>query len=130
MLNLASSAPLKFPLVEISCRAGGAPLSKTRVFEKGRRNRKGSGKSGLNLSQNSFLISASQKARVRLSFERGHDDQTDKDRSHSRAGEAETSRRGQGRASAIVRCRRQHVETDAARLRPRADRRPEPCIAA
>jgi peptide/nickel transport system substrate-binding protein len=30
-------------------------------------------------------VSASQKARVRLSFERGHDDQTDKDRSHQTA---------------------------------------------
>jgi hypothetical protein len=37
------------------------------------------GKSGLNISQNTFLISASQKARVRLSFERVHDDETDKD---------------------------------------------------
>ena len=80
------------------------PLSKTEVFEKVCRNGKGRGKNRLNLSQNSFLISASQKARVRLSFERGHDDQTDKDRSHSRAGEAATSRRGQGRASAIIRC--------------------------
>src|SRR5271155_3639744 len=70
------------------------------------------------------------KARVRLSFARGHDDQTDKDRSHTRAGEAATFRRGQGRASAIIRCRRQHVETDAAGLCPRVDRRPEPCLAA
>lgn len=53
---------------------------------------------------------------MRLSFARGHDDQTDKDRSHTRAGEAATFRRGQGRASAIIRCRRHHVETDAARL--------------
>ena len=67
-------------------------LSKTRVFERVCRTGKVTGKSGLNLSQNSFLISASQKARVRLSFERGHDDQTDKARSHSRAGEAATSR--------------------------------------
>src|SRR6202521_6263603 len=94
-------------------------LLKTRVFEKVCRNGKGRAKSRLNLSQNSFLISASQKARVRLSFERSHDDQTDKDRSHSRAGEAATSRRGQDRASAIIRCRRQDVETDVARLRPR-----------
>jgi hypothetical protein len=28
------------------------------------------------LSRNSFLISTSQKARVRVSFERAHDDQT------------------------------------------------------
>jgi hypothetical protein len=45
-------------------------LSKTRVFERVCRTGKVTGKSGLNLSQNSFLISASQKARVRLSFER------------------------------------------------------------
>ena len=42
-----------------------------------------------------------------MSFERVHDDQTDKDRSHRRAGEAATSPvRGEGRASAIIRCRR------------------------
>jgi len=44
-------------------------LSNTVVFEKACRNEKGRGKSGLNLSQNSFLISASQKVRVWLSFE-------------------------------------------------------------
>jgi hypothetical protein len=105
-------------------------LLKTRVFEKGGVTGKFHEQNRLNVSQNSFLISASQKARVRLSFERGHDDQTDKDRSHSRAGEAATFRRGQGRASAIIRCRRHHVEADAARLCPRVDRRPEPCLAA
>src|SRR5882762_4260422 len=105
-------------------------LLKTRVFERVCQTGKVTAKSGLNLSQNSFLISASQKARVRLSFERGHDDQTDKDRSHSRAGKTETPRRGQARASAIIRCRRHHVETDADRLCPRVDRRPEPCLAA
>ena len=46
-----------------------------------RQTRKLTGKSGLNLSQNSFLISASQKVTVRLSFERVHDHQTEKDRS-------------------------------------------------
>jgi hypothetical protein len=55
-------------------------LSKTRVFERDRVSGKFRNKNSLNASQNSFLISASQKARVRLSFERGHDDQTDKDR--------------------------------------------------
>jgi len=44
-------------------------LSNTVVFEKACRNEKGRGKNGLNLSQNSFLISASQKVRVWLSFE-------------------------------------------------------------
>ena len=38
--------------------------------------------------------------------------------------------RVEGRASAIIRCRRHHVETDADRLCPRFDRRPEPCLAA
>jgi hypothetical protein len=37
------------------------------------------------------LISASQKIKVRLSFERVHDDQRDKGWSPSRAGEATTS---------------------------------------
>jgi len=54
---------------------------------------------------------------VRLSFERAHDDQTDKGRSPIPAGEAATSAgRAEGRASAIIRCRRHHVETDADRL--------------
>jgi DNA invertase Pin-like site-specific DNA recombinase len=77
------------------------------------------------------LISASQKVKVRLSFERVHDDQTDKGWSPSRAGEATTSAAdAEGRASAIIGCRRDHVETDADRLCPRVDRRPEPCLAA
>ena len=50
-----------------------------------------SAKSELNLSQNSFLISASQKVRVRLSFERVHDDQTDKGSTPSHASKAATS---------------------------------------
>jgi DNA invertase Pin-like site-specific DNA recombinase len=50
---------------------------------------------------------------VRLSFERVHDDQTDKERSRSRAGEAATSAgRAEARASAIIRCGRHHVETE------------------
>jgi hypothetical protein len=52
--------------------------------------------------------SASQKVRVWLSFERVYDDHLDKDWSHSRA-----KRRGpigEGRASAIIRCRRHHAE--------------------
>jgi DNA invertase Pin-like site-specific DNA recombinase len=50
------------------------------------------------------------------SFERVYDDQTDKNRSHSRAGEAATSAgEAEGGASAIIRCRRDHVETDADR---------------
>ena len=94
-------------------------------------NRKSYWQKCLNLSQNAFLILPSQKVRVRLSFERVHDDQTDKGWSPSRAGEAATSAgRGEGRASAIIRCRRRHVETDADRLCPRFDRRPEPCLAA
>src|SRR5271165_1233754 len=95
-------------------------LRKTVVFERRRPTRKISDKSGLNLSQNTFLISTSRKARMRLSFERVHDDQTDKGRSPSRAGEAATAAgRLEGRASAIIRCRRHHVETDADRLCPR-----------
>jgi hypothetical protein len=50
--------------------------SKTVVFEKARYPGKGAAKNGLNLSRNTFLISASQKVRVGLSFERVHDDQT------------------------------------------------------
>ena len=50
--------------------------SKTVLFERVLQTEKLMGKSGLNLSQNSFLISTSQKVRVRLSFERIHDDQT------------------------------------------------------
>jgi hypothetical protein len=49
-------------------------LSKRRVFERECRTEKVGVKSGFNLSQNSFLISTSQKVRVRLSFERAHDD--------------------------------------------------------
>jgi hypothetical protein len=48
--------------------------SKTAVFERNRPDRKSSVESRLNLSQNTFLISASQKARVRLSFKRGYGD--------------------------------------------------------
>jgi hypothetical protein len=108
---------------EIKSFASSESLSKTEVFERACRNGKIRGKSGLNLSRNSFLISTSQKVRVRLSFERVHDDQTDKDHSHSRAGEAATSTgRAEDRADAIIRCRRGYVETDAHRLRPGVDR--------
>jgi DNA invertase Pin-like site-specific DNA recombinase len=49
---------------------------------------------------------------VRLSFERVHDDQTDKGRSPSRAGEAATSAgRAEGRTDAIIRCWRDHEIT-------------------
>jgi DNA invertase Pin-like site-specific DNA recombinase len=58
-----------------------------------------------------------------LSFERAHDDQTDKDSSHGRTGEAAASAGSAKGTSAIIRCRRDHVETDAARLCPRVDRR-------
>src|SRR5271170_1047432 len=106
-------------------------LRKRRVFERVYRTGKVTSKSGLNLSQNAFLIPASQKVRVRLSFKKVHDDQTDKGRSSSRAGEAATSAgRAEGRASTIIRCRRNHVETDAGRLCPCFDRRAEPCLAA
>jgi hypothetical protein len=68
-----------------------------------RQTEKFTGKSGLNLSQNAFLISASQKVRVRLSFERAHDHQTEKDRPPSRAVEAATSAgRAESCASAII----------------------------
>ena len=59
---------------------------------------------------------------MRLSFERAHDDQTEKHSSHSRTGD---SGGFGGRAKgtrAIIRCRRDHVETDADRLCPRVDR--------
>jgi Transposase DDE domain group 1 len=49
-------------------------------FERVRRNRQGRTASRLNVSQYSFLISASRKVRCRLSFERVHDDKTDKER--------------------------------------------------
>src|ERR1700730_2362588 len=130
MVSCSRSQSLEIASHPLTKQHPGDCLSKTRVFERVCQIGKVTGKSGLNLSQNSFLISASQKERVRLSFERGHDDQTDKDRSHSRAGEAATFRRGQGHASAIIRCRRHHVEADADRLCPRVDRRPEPCLAA
>jgi DNA invertase Pin-like site-specific DNA recombinase len=64
-----------------------------------------------------------------LSFERAYDDETEKDGAHGRTGEATTSAaRAEGRASAVIRCRRDYVETDAARLCPRVDRRPEPAL--
>ena len=70
----------------------GIALKKRRVFERVCRTGKVTGKSGLNLSQNTSLISASQKVRVRLSVERVHEDQTDK-----------------GRSSALARCLRLHA---------------------
>src|SRR5215469_9500237 len=109
---------------------GGGAHAKLKIFYLHRPNRP-SAKNGLNLSQNSLVISASQKARVRLSCERVHDDQTEKDGADDRTGEAATSAvRAEGRASAVVRCRRDHFETDADRLCPRVDRRPEPSLAA
>src|ERR1700751_2557779 len=67
----------------------------------------------------------SAKVRGRLSFERVHDDQTGKDSSPNRAGEAATSAGcAEGCASEIIRRRRSHVEADAARLCPRVDCRP------
>ena len=49
---------------------------------------------------------------MRLSFERAHDDQTDKDPPLSHTGEAATSADcAEARASEIIRCRRNHVET-------------------
>jgi hypothetical protein len=51
---------------------------------------------------------------VRLSFKRGYDDQTDKGSTPSHASEAATSADlAEGRASAIIRCRRDHVKTGA-----------------
>ena len=51
--------------------------------------------------------------RVRLSFESAHDDQTEKDGSHRRTSEAATSAgRAEGRATAIIGCRRNHGEAD------------------
>jgi hypothetical protein len=61
-------------------------LSKTRVFERVCQTGKVTGKSGLNLSQNAFLISASQKVKVGLRFERVMAIKRIKDRSRSRAG--------------------------------------------
>jgi hypothetical protein len=86
-------------------------------------NRKVRAESGLNLSQNSFLISVSQKVSCRLSFERVHADKTDKDRSHGLAGQSTTPHCEEGRASTFnaTRYRPHDVETDADRLRPRFD---------
>jgi hypothetical protein len=87
------------------------------LFEKDRLTRKRAAENSLNPSQNPFLISASQKAKVRLSFERVYDDQTEKDCTLGRAREAATSTGcTEDRASAIIRCRGDHVETDADRL--------------
>ena len=65
---------------------------------------------------------------VRLSFERVHDKQTDKDSSHGRARQStRPPHYEEDRASAINVTHRRSlpVETDADRLRPRFDRRPE-----
>src|SRR6516165_11544575 len=71
------------------------------------------------------------KGKSVVEFRGGHDDQTDKDPPLNRAGEAATSAGcAEGRASANIRCRRNHVEADVARLCPRVDRRPKPCLAA
>ena len=76
--------------------------SKTVLFERVLQTEKLMGKSGLNLSQNSFLISTSQKVRVRLSFERVYGNQTDKDISHDRSPQSATPRSKEGRAIAII----------------------------
>ena len=56
---------------------------------------------------------------------------TDKGRSPSRGQSgASAGSLAAGRASAIIRCRRHLVESDADRLCPWVDRRPEPCLAA
>ena len=52
----------------------GAGFSETRVFERSRPNQKIGAENGLNLSQNTFLISASQKVGRPLSFERCYGD--------------------------------------------------------
>ena len=65
---------------------------------------------------------------VRLSFERVHDKQTDKDSSHGRARQStRPPHYEEDRASAINVTHRRSlpVETDADRLRPRFDGRPE-----
>src|ERR1700730_16722323 len=112
MIALGATSPLaggsangRFPPIadprgaEIKKSASPESLSKTEVFERMATNRKVRAESGLNLSQNSFLILASQKVRWRLSFERVHDDQTDKDRSHGRAGQSTTPHCEEDRAS-------------------------------
>ena len=76
--------------------------SKTVVFERNHPNRKSSVESGLNGSRNSFSLSASQKASVRLSFERVHDDQTEKDHSFGPIKEATPPRHSEGRAGGTV----------------------------
>jgi hypothetical protein len=53
----------------------------------------------LNLSQDSFLISVSQKVSLRLSFERVHVDQTHKNRSHGLTEQSKTLCPEEGRAS-------------------------------
>jgi hypothetical protein len=57
-------------------RSGGvrSQQAKLVVFESSVRNQKVRAESGLNLSQNSFLISVSQKGIIRLSFERVYGD--------------------------------------------------------
>jgi hypothetical protein len=107
-------------------------LSKTEVFVRSAIDRKVRTENALNLSRNAFLISASQKVSCRLSFERVYAKQTDKDRSNGLAGQSATPHCKEGRASTFdaTRCRAHDIETDAHRLRPRFDGRPEPCLAA
>src|SRR6516162_8150428 len=94
-------------------------------------NRKSQGQKWLKHLLKLILDFGLAKVRVRLSFERVYDDQTDKGRSPSPAGEAATSAgRAEARASAIIRSRRDHVETDADRICPCVTRRPEPCLPA
>ena len=85
-------------------------------------NRKSQGQKWLKHLLKLILDFGLAKVRVRLSFERVYDDQTDKGRSPSPAGEAATSAgRADGRASAIIRCGQHHVQADADRLCPRVE---------
>jgi hypothetical protein len=72
------------------------------------------------------------KGKLSVEFREGSDHQTDKDHSRGLAGQSTTPHRQKGRASTFnaVCCRPHDVETDADRLCPSFDRRPESRLAA
>ena len=82
------------------------------------RNGKILGRKQVKYLSNSLLISASQKVGLRLSFERAHADQTDKDRSGGHTRQSTTPHCKEGRASTFntTRRRSRNVETDACDL--------------
>jgi hypothetical protein len=99
-------------------------FSKTRVFERDGPNRKFRKKNGLNVSQNSFLISASQKGYGRPSLERDiHAEEKSAKRSYGLAQQTTTPRRTEGRTSNFSAATRRGriVERHVARLRASFD---------